>query len=77
LNSRGKHASISHRNNDFQDGKLSIGGLPFRKGDEVEVIVLIQERAKTARERYPLRGTPISYHQPFDGVAEDEWDTLK
>ncbi len=52
-----------------QDGKLSIGGLPFRKGDEVEVIVLIQERAKTTRERYPLRGKPISYHQPFDGVA--------
>ncbi len=60
-----------------QDGNLSIEGLPFRKGDEVEVIILIQERTKTARERYPLRGKPISYHQPFDSVAEDEWKTLK
>jgi hypothetical protein len=60
----------------FQDGKLSINGLPFRKGDEVEVIVLGQKREATG-ERYPLRGKPVTYHQPFDSVAEDEWDTLK
>jgi hypothetical protein len=59
-----------------QDGKLSIKGLPFRKGDEVEVIVLIQKR-QTVNECYPLRGKPVIYHQPFEGVAEDEWETLK
>lgn len=54
-----------------QDGKLTIMGLPFRKGDEVEVIVLSQKR-KTIGEHYPLRGKPVIYHQPFDSVAEEE-----
>ncbi|NUM48755.1 MAG: hypothetical protein HUU38_28950 [Anaerolineales bacterium] len=59
-----------------QDGKLSIKGLPFRKGDKVEVIVLTQ-KSQQAKERYPLRGKPVVYHNPFDGVAEDDWEALK
>jgi hypothetical protein len=59
-----------------QDGKLSIKGLPFRKGDTVEVIVLIQKH-KRADDVYPLRGKSFTYHRPFDSVAEEEWETLK
>jgi hypothetical protein len=59
-----------------KDGKLSIKGLPFRKGDSVEVIVLSQSRKPTG-ERYPLRGKLISYNEPFTSVAEDDWDALK
>jgi hypothetical protein len=57
-----------------QDGKLSIKGLPFRKGDAVEVIVLTQKQKQLSRN-YPLRGKPVKYHEPFDSVAQDEWDT--
>lgn len=56
-----------------KDGKLSIQGLPFRKGDVVEVIVLTRQPL-TNREPYPLRGKPYSYSKPFEGVAEEEWD---
>ena len=58
------------------DGKLSITGLPFRKGDAVEVTVLTQER-KRPIENYPLRGKPVKYHRPFDGAAHNEWEILK
>lgn len=59
-----------------QDGKLSIKGLPFRKGDAVEVIVLTQKR-KSVSGCYPLRGKPFRYSKPLDSVAEEEWDARK
>lgn len=59
-----------------KDGQLSLQGVPFRKGEKVEVIVLTRE-LKPHGERYPLRGKPFIYHQPFDSVAEDEWEELK
>lgn len=59
-----------------QDGKLSIKGLPFRKGDAVEVIVLPQKQIASSN-RYPLHGKPIEYHKPFDSVAGEDWDALK
>jgi hypothetical protein len=59
-----------------QDGKLSIKGLPFRKGETVEVIVLTQVRKPTG-ECYPLRGKPVVYDKPFHSVAEEEWESLE
>lgn len=59
-----------------QDGKLLIKGLPFRKGDAVEVIVLTQQRQHFG-DRYPLRGKPVEYLNPHDGVADDEWEALQ
>jgi hypothetical protein len=59
-----------------QDGKLSIKGLPFRKGDTVEVIVLTHKR-KPIGECYPLRGKPVIYAKPYDSVGEEDWESLK
>jgi hypothetical protein len=58
-----------------QDGKLFIKGLPFHKGEPVEVIVRTKKIAQTAR--YPLRGKPIYYTKPFDSVAKEDWEALK
>jgi hypothetical protein len=40
----------------------------------VEVIVLGE--AHNAREvaRYPLRGTPLPYVNPFEPVAQEDWE---
>ena len=54
-----------------QDGKLSIKGLPFRKGDTVEVIVLSQKKIASSN-RYPLQGKPIQYQKPFDSVTAED-----
>jgi antitoxin FitA len=29
------------------------------------------------KNKYPLRGKPVIYHEPFKGVAEDEWEASK
>jgi len=60
----------------LQNGKLSLKGLPFRKGEQVEVIILAQKQSLT-QQPYPLRKKAIIYRQPFDSVAENEWETLK
>ena len=59
-----------------QEGILSLHG-PFHAGDTVEVIVLSATPLPTNGERYPLRGTAYSFHDPFTGVATEEWTTAQ
>lgn len=59
-----------------EDGKLSIKGLPFQAGETVEVTVR-REKKSTRAVKYPLRGKPIIYRQPFKGVATGDWEALR
>ena len=56
-------------------GRLTVEGLPFRAGEAVEVIVLAREsRAEeNGDSRYPLRGLPITYVDPVEPVADQDW----
>lgn len=56
---------------------LTIRGVPFSPGEEVEVIILNHPRQVIKRQRYSLRGKPIQYTRPFDSVAEDDWQALR
>ena len=56
---------------------LTIRGVPFSPGEEVEVIILDRPRQAKGRRRYSLRGKPVQYSRPFDGVAEDNWQALR
>ena len=58
------------------DGTLTIVGLPFQAGDRVEVIVRDRPREQQSDQRYPLRGKPIHYVDPFESVAEKDWEAL-
>ncbi len=59
------------------DGTLTIKELPFKAGTRVEVVVHGREQQQEHRERYPLHGTPVYYVDPFEGVAQDDWDVLQ
>jgi len=59
------------------DGTLTITGLPFQAGDKVEVVVRSCKEEQKHHEPYPLRGKPIRYTDPFQSVAEGEWEVLK
>lgn len=61
----------------LSDGTLTIKELPFRAGDTIQVIVRIRENETVLGERYPLRGQPIHYLDPFESAAENDWDTLQ
>lgn len=52
------------------DGTLTIKELPFRAGDKVEVTVRRREDEAEWNKRYPLRGKPVRYMEPFEAVAE-------
>ncbi len=48
---------------------------------EIEVLAFpVHEGKKTSlpgnANQYPLRGQPVSYHQPFESVAEEDWQAL-
>jgi hypothetical protein len=60
-----------------ESGQLQLSHLPFRPGDEVEVIVLPRTNDDRPEDPYPLRGLPYRYDRPTDPVAEDDWDALK
>jgi hypothetical protein len=60
-----------------EDGKLTLSDLPFQAGQAVEVIVLPRAAGRTRENRYPLRGTPISYLDPIEPVAETDWESLR
>jgi len=32
---------------------------------------------KSAQKKYPLRGKPVIYHDPFKSVATNDWEALK
>ena len=43
----------------------------------VEVIVRRYKHGKGEGKRYPLRGKPVRYTDPFGSVAEEDWEALK
>lgn len=75
----GLRAGIMHRTEATVsgDGTLTIKGLPFRAGDQVQVIVGYPKHEQTGSARYPLHGKPLRYPAPFESVAEEDWNALK
>ena len=59
------------------DRSLTVKGLPFQAGDEVEVIIRIRKDGGEKGKCYPLRGQPIRYTDPFGSVAEEDWEALR
>ncbi|MBD3305240.1 hypothetical protein GF339_02715 [candidate division KSB3 bacterium] len=57
-----------------QEGRLTLTDLPFHQGDLVEIIILRQPDASSRQPAYPLRGTVLSYVDPTDPVAQDDWE---
>lgn len=57
-----------------EDGVLTLRGIPFRRGESVEVIVLPFASPANSDSRYPLRGTPVRLIAPTERVAEIEWE---
>ncbi len=61
-----------------ENGKLSLQNLPFKKGDEVEIIILDRSSSKNTTDSYPLRGTVIRYDDPFEPAASaEDWEALQ
>ena len=60
-----------------RDGTITITGVPFSPGDEVEVTLRLHPNTASDNRRYSLRGTLTKYLNPFESVAENDWEALK
>ena len=47
-----------------EKGKLSLQNLPFKQGDEVEIIILERSSSETVSDSNTLKGTVIRYDDP-------------
>ncbi|QTN32041.1 hypothetical protein HZ994_06755 [Akkermansiaceae bacterium] len=57
-----------------EDGVITLRGIPFRRGESVEVIVLPFATAPSNGSRYPLRGKPVTFLAPTEPVADTDWE---
>ena len=60
-----------------ENGTLMVSHLPLQAGEVVEVIILVQPFIARPQDRYPLRGTPITYIDPTEPVAEADWEAAR
>jgi hypothetical protein len=58
------------------DGTVLLEKVPFQAGEQVEVIVRAHPETRKDAKRYPLRGTPVRYTDPFESVDLDSWRAL-
>jgi len=60
------------------DGELTLKHLPFRTGEEVRVTVEAASPQQLPQDRFPLRGTPYRYDDPFEPAAGiEDWESGK
>jgi len=59
----------------IENGKLLLKNLPFKKGDEVEVMIIEKNQKKV--ESGSLKGTVIEYEEPFEAaILDEDWEVL-
>lgn len=60
-------------------GTITLKDLPLTAGETVQVVVLpVQTADPTEGGKYPLRGTPGVYLDPFEPACDpDDWEVMK
>lgn len=56
------------------DGTLTLRDLPLQAGEKVEVIIIVQSAPARSPDAYSLRGTPVTYVDPTEPVADSDWE---
>jgi hypothetical protein len=57
------------------DGSVTVKGVPFKKGEEVEVIILPRHLEAASSDRGSLKGSVRRYERPFEpAVDQNDWD---
>jgi hypothetical protein len=56
------------------DGVIALRDIPFRCGESVEIIILPFAGLSPSGSRYPLRGTPVTFLDLTEPVADADWE---
>ncbi len=60
-----------------QKGTVTLTNLPFNVGEQLEVIVISRPNRQSKEKKYPFWGKPITYINPTEPVAEEDWEVLQ
>ena len=60
-----------------ENGKITLDNLPFQAGETVEIVISLQQKINSPHNSFPLEGSVSYYDDPFEPVAEDEWEILQ
>ena len=60
--------TIKTKANVAHNGTVTVVGLPFKTGDQVEVIIKPLKENQHGEDQFPLRGKPYRYDRPFKSV---------
>jgi hypothetical protein len=58
-------------------GTLLLQNLPFEPGQPVEVLVVSRQRTEAEETSRSLLGSVLEYRDPFQPVADEEWEALR
>ncbi|MDX2030398.1 MAG: hypothetical protein SF339_07005 [Blastocatellia bacterium] len=58
------------------NGAIVLDNLPLKEGETVEILILTSQEASINADSYSLRGAPVLLDQPFEPVAEHDWEAL-
>lgn len=59
-----------------EDGVVTLRDIPFRRGEAVEIIILPFTPPAPSASRYSLRGTPVTFVDPTEPVANADWEAV-
>lgn len=59
-----------------ENGTMQLDALPFPPGELVDVIVLARKKSVDGPRVHTLKGSVLKYEQPFEPVADNDWDAL-
>ncbi len=57
-----------------KNGILSLKNLPFSVGEKIEVVIIPRSKSKAKDEQYPFWGEPITYLNPTEPIAQEDWE---
>ncbi|MCA9437558.1 MAG: hypothetical protein H6751_14965 [Candidatus Omnitrophica bacterium] len=61
-----------------REGELTLHSIPFHPGEEVQVTVETKRAVPANEDRFPLRGSPYRFDNPFEpAISPEDWDALK
>jgi hypothetical protein len=60
-----------------KDGSLLLSGLPFTKGEKLEITVRSKEKYNDEELEKYFVGSVLRYDDPFSPVGEDDWEVLQ
>lgn len=56
------------------NGQLTLTNLPFQSGEAVRILIFPRHSSASPSLGFPLQGKVLAYNDPFEPVAQNDWE---